>query len=163
MNYNLLTYSNINLPNLLAQSHHANCGAVVLFSGEVRNNNLDKEVQHLEFEAFEPMANSMIKEILDFAKEKWKLEIAICQHRLGKVEISESAVCVITSSKHRKEAYEANQYIMERVKHEVPIWKKEYFLDGSYEWGNNCNCHPDGYKPENHAKNVPNSFLNLQN
>lgn len=161
MVYEYLTENNIDLPFLLSNSHHQSCGAVVLFSGEVRNNNLDKAVQYLEFESFKPMATVLIKEILDVAKLNWKLEIAICQHRIGKVEISESAVCVITSSKHRKEAYEANQYIMERVKHEVPIWKKEYFLDGTYEWGNNCNCHPEGYKPENHAKTVPDSFKNL--
>lgn len=159
--YEFLTDKNIDLPFLLSISHHQKCGAVVLFSGEVRNNNIDKEVQHLEFECFIPMANAMIQDILDFAKLNWKLEIAICQHRIGKVEISESAVCVITSSKHRKEAYEANQYIMERVKHEVPIWKKEYFLDGTYEWGNNCNCHPEGYKSDNHAKNVPDLFKNV--
>lgn len=161
MTYDFLSYSPINIPQLFADSHHEKCGAVVLFSGEVRNNNLGKEVQCLEFESFAPMANAMIAEILTTAKTKWKLEIAICQHRLGKVAVSESAVCVITSSSHRKEAYEANQYIMERVKHEVPIWKKEIFMDGSHEWGNNCNCHPEGYKPEKHAKKVPDSFLNL--
>lgn len=162
MNYNYLTQKCIDLSFLLSLSHHSTCGAVVLFSGEVRNNNINKDVQYLSFEAFIPMAETMIKEILNCAKNKWDLEIAICQHRLGKVDILESAVCVITSSKHRKEAYEANQYIMERVKHEVPIWKKEYFSDGTYEWGNNCNCHPEGYKPKNHAKSVPEAFLNLK-
>jgi len=50
-------------------------------------------------------------------------------------------VVVITASAHRQEAYAANRYIIDRIKHEVPIWKCEYFDDGSKEWGGNCNCH----------------------
>lgn len=157
-----LTTQPIDITLLLSQSHHVSCGAVVLFSGDVRNNNVGKQVQFLEFEAFEELANSMIFEILETAKTTWKLQIATCQHRIGKVSVLESAVCVITSSAHRKEAYQANQYIMERIKHEAPIWKKEVYTDNSYEWGNNCGCHPDGYVSENHTKTVPSSFLNLK-
>ena len=58
-----------------------------------------------------------------------------------KVPVGESAVVVITASSHRKEAYTANRFIIDRIKHEVPIWKCEIFQDGSREWGNNCNCH----------------------
>ena len=65
---------------------------------------------------------------------------AIAQHRTGKVAIGETAVVVITASAHRSEAYAANRYIIDRIKHEAPIWKCEYYKDGSHEWGNNCNC-----------------------
>lgn len=147
---------------LLQKAHHPHCGAVVMFSGDVRDNNIGKNVEYLEYESFKPMAIAMIEEILQTAKQKWDLKIAICTHRVGKVQIMESAVCVITSSAHRKEAYEANEYIMERVKHEVPIWKKEVYSDGSFEWGNNCGCHPQNAKPENHAKSVPLSFLSAK-
>ncbi|TAG56591.1 MAG: molybdenum cofactor biosynthesis protein MoaE [Cytophagales bacterium] len=157
-----LTYKKINITKLLEDSHHESCGAVVLFIGDVRNHNIGKSVQYLEYEAFTPMAESMIQSILQEAKGKWQLQTALCLHRIGKVEVLESAVCVITSSVHRNEAYQANQYIMERVKHEAPIWKKEVFLDGTYEWGNNCGCHPDGFKSELHAKNVPLSFSNIK-
>jgi molybdopterin synthase catalytic subunit len=145
-NYLHITNETIDLVKLLSISHLPSAGAVVLFSGEVRDENIGKKVNYIEYECFESLAEKMIAEIIREAVSKWDLEYALCQHRIGKVEIMESAVCVITASVHRKEAFEANQYIIGRVKHEVPIWKKEFFEDGSYAWGNNCNC-PD---PKNH-------------
>lgn len=112
----------------------------MLFSGEVRNNNKGRKVTHLEYEAYEPMANKMIGEILEEAKSKFRLNQAVCVHRLGKVEISGCAVVVITGAGHRKEAYDANRYIIDKVKNEVPIWKHEFFADGTSEWGQNCDC-----------------------
>lgn len=122
----------------------------MLFSGDVRINNLGREVAYLEFEAHEKLAVKMIREILDDATRKWQLHVAAAQHRLGKVGISECAVVVITASPHRKEAYQANRYIMDRIKHEVPIWKCEYFSDGSYLWGGNCNCAELTGNPDEH-------------
>jgi molybdopterin synthase catalytic subunit len=125
----------------LKDAHHPAAGAVVLFSGEVRDNNSGKKVEYLEYEAQIPMASTMISRILAEAKEKWNLNIALAQHRIGKVLLCESAVVVITASAHRSEAYAANRHIIDRIKHEVPIWKCEYFADGTKEWGGNCNCH----------------------
>jgi molybdopterin synthase catalytic subunit len=136
----VLSAAPLQLAELLAVSHHASAGAVVLFSGDVRISNLGKEVAYLEFEAQEKLAGQMIREILATARQKWQLNIATAQHRLGRVGISECAVVVITASPHRREAYEANRYIMDRLKHEVPIWKCEFFTDGTYKWGGNCNC-----------------------
>ncbi len=130
----------LDILSLLSGAHHPKAGAIVLFSGEVRNHNLGRSVDYLEYEAYIPMASKMIREILDEAKAKWPLNIAIAQHRIGKVEVGESAVVVITASPHRREAYEANRYIIDRIKHEVPIWKCEYFSDGTRKWGGNCNC-----------------------
>lgn len=131
----------INYSDLFDNFRNPNSGAVVLFSGEVRDNNKGKSVTHLEYEAYETMAELMIKKILSRAKQKWKLNQAVCVHRVGKVDISGCAVVVITSSAHRSEAYEANRYIIDRVKNEVPIWKHEFYTDGTSEWGQNCDCH----------------------
>lgn len=117
-----------------------NSGAVILFSGEVRDNNKGREVTHLEYEAYEPMASKMIDEIVDEAILQFRLNQAVCVHRLGRVEISGCAVVVITGAGHRKEAYDTNRYIIDRVKNEVPIWKHEFFADGTSEWGQNCDC-----------------------
>jgi molybdopterin synthase catalytic subunit len=125
---------------LLQRARHPGAGAVVLFSGEVRDNNRGREVTHLEYESYAPLAEKMIGGILQEAQEKWRLHIALAQHRVGKVAIGETAVIVITASAHRSEAYAANQYIIDRIKHEAPIWKCEYYADGTHEWGNNCNC-----------------------
>ncbi|HMH23945.1 MAG TPA: molybdenum cofactor biosynthesis protein MoaE [Puia sp.] len=130
----------LDLAGLLKDAHHPGAGAVVLFSGEVRDNNKGRRVAYLEYEAHAVLASKMITEILEEARSKWQLQIAVAHHRTGKVNIGETAVVVITASAHRKEAYAANQYIIDRIKHEAPIWKCEYFTDGSREWGNNCNC-----------------------
>jgi len=129
------------MPGLLSLAHHPGAGAVVLFSGEVRDTNRGKAVSFLEYEAHVPLATTLIAEILAMAKQRWSLHAAIAQHRTGKVGIGDTAVVVITASAHRGEAYAANKYIIDRIKHEAPIWKCEHYADGTKEWGNNCNCH----------------------
>lgn len=141
----------IEVAELLSQSHHSKCGAVVLFSGEVRDSSDHREVIHLEYEAQPVLATKMMREIIADARRKWPLHIAVAQHRTGKVAVGEAAVVVITATPHRKEAYEANRYIIDRIKHEVPIWKCEYFSDGSHEWGGNCNCQKITGDPSKHV------------
>lgn len=131
----------IDMVGMLAGAHHPGAGAVVLFSGEVRDNNRGQAVSYLEYEAYAPLAEQMIAEILATAKSRWSLQIALAQHRTGIVAVGDTAVVVITASAHRSEAYAANRYIIDRIKHEAPIWKCEHYADGSREWGNNCNCH----------------------
>lgn len=135
-----LQYTDLNYSELFDEFRNPNSGAVVLFSGEVRDNNKSQKVTHLEYEAYEPMANKMIDEILLEAVSRFNLNQAVCVHRLGRVEISGCAVVVITGAGHRKEAYDANQFIIDKVKNEVPIWKHEFFTDGTSEWGQNCDC-----------------------
>lgn len=135
----LSAYS-IDITALLAQAHHPKAGAVVLFSGETRDNSHGKEVDYLEYEAQESIAEKMIADILQLAMQKWQLNIAMAVHRTGKVKVSETAVVVITAAAHRSEAYAANRFIIDKIKHEVPIWKCEYFTDGTKAWGGNCNC-----------------------
>ena len=106
----------------------------------LRNHNVGKAVDHLEYEAHVPMANKIIAGIIEDAHAKWDLHSALCQHRIGKLAVSDSAVIVVTASAHRSEAYDANRYIIDRVKHEATIWKKEVYADGSHAWGSNCNC-----------------------
>jgi molybdopterin synthase catalytic subunit len=148
-----ITETPIDINELLAKSHSPKSGAVVLFSGEIRNANDGKEVSYIEYEAHKQLAEKVICNIVADAFGKWKLNYAVCVHRTGKVEISASAIVVITASSHRKEAYEANEYIVNRVKHEAPIWKKEYFSDGTYQWGNNCNCFENADGIESHKLN----------
>lgn len=135
-----IQYNEINYQTLFNEFHDPNSGAVVLFSGEVRDNNKGRKVTHLEYEAYEPMAEKMIAEILEEAKKRFHLNHAACIHRLGRVEISGCAVVVLTGAGHRKEAYNANRFIIDKVKNEVPIWKHEFFADGTSEWGQNCDC-----------------------
>ncbi|MBX9852105.1 MAG: molybdenum cofactor biosynthesis protein MoaE [Cytophagaceae bacterium] len=130
----------IDMISLLQEIKDPKAGGIVLFSGEVRNHSHSKDVAYLEYEAYIPMAEKIIKNILKEAVESFNLHKAICVHRIGKIEIGESAVAVLTASSHREESYKANRYIIDRVKHEAPIWKKEFFTDGTSEWGHNCKC-----------------------
>lgn len=123
---------------LLSAAHHPQAGAIVLFSGETRDHSHGKQVAWLEYEAHEALATKLIRDILEQAVATWDLRIAMAQHRIGRVNISESAVVVITASPHRAEAYAANRFIIDRIKHEAPIWKCEYFTDGTRQWGGQC-------------------------
>ncbi|MBL8020330.1 MAG: molybdenum cofactor biosynthesis protein MoaE [Leptospirales bacterium] len=128
----------LDLADAIRQVEDPAAGAIVQFLGTVRNTNQGRSVIGLEYEAHEPLANSLIEEILSTAISRFDLLRAYCCHRIGKLAIGETAVLVLTSSMHRREAYQANEYILNRVKHEVPIWKKEYYPDGSSEWSAQC-------------------------
>ncbi|MCB1160850.1 MAG: molybdenum cofactor biosynthesis protein MoaE [Leptospiraceae bacterium] len=136
-----LSTEKLNLSHELSKMHSERAGAIVLFSGEVRNQNKGKEVVYLEYEANIALADKMLAKIQKEAIEKFALIDCIVTHRLGKVELLDSAVVIITSSPHRKEAYESNRWIIDRIKHEVPIWKKEVYADGTFDWVLQCEHH----------------------
>lgn len=142
-----ITDKPVDIHTYIDSFHHEDSGAIVSFIGDVRRLNNKKDVDHLFYEAFIPLAEDIIEKILSYAKRKWKLTNAMAIHRIGRLEIKECAVLVLTSSPHRDEAYEANKYIIDTLKHEAPIWKKEVYKDGTFEWGNNCNC---GQKDHQH-------------
>ena len=110
-------------------------GAVVFFVGKVRDLEDDK-LQYLEIESFEELAKRKIKEICVDAATTWDLEYILVKHRFGRLELNDNIVLVITSSKHRKNAYEASRYIMECLKSNVPFWKKEV-ANNSQNWVEN--------------------------
>lgn len=131
----------LHLETLLQALSHPQAGARVLFSGEVRAANHGKEVIRLEYTAHRTLAEKHMFGVIEAAKQQFSLLAALCVHRVGLVEISESAVVVLTLGRHRRETYAANQYIIDRVKAETPIWKKEFFGDGTFAWGKNCDDH----------------------
>lgn len=109
-------------------------GAIVLFLGTVRNNTDGRAVKHLEYEAYPPMAEQKMAEIAQEVSEKWGLDRVAMIHRVGKLEIGEVSVAVAVASPHRKAAFEAGKYAMDRLKQIVPIWKREIWADGEAEW-----------------------------
>ena len=113
---------NLEMESLKAKTKKA--GAVVFFVGKVRDLEDDK-LQYLEIESFEELAKSQIKEICKNAADRWDLEYILVKHRFGRLKLNDNIVLVITSSKHRKNAYDASVYIMEYLKSNVPFWKKE--------------------------------------
>ena len=110
-------------------------GAVVFFVGKVRDL-ADDKLQYLEVEAFEELAKRQIEEICDDAANTWDLEYILVKHRFGRLKLNDNIVLVITSSKHRKNAYEASKHIMECLKSNVPFWKKEV-ANNTQKWVEN--------------------------
>lgn len=108
-------------------------GAVNVFIGTVRNMAHGKHVLWLEYEAYEAMAISEIRKIIDDASHRWPLLGWAVSHRVGTLKPGEVAVAVAVSTPHRKDSFEACQYIIDQLKEKVPIWKKEVFEDGE-EW-----------------------------
>jgi molybdopterin synthase catalytic subunit len=106
-------------------------GAVVSFIGRVRNNAEGKPVLYLEYEAYGEMARKEIQATVQEASDRWSLSSCTVVHRYGRVEVGEASIIIAASSPHRKEAFQAVQFIIDTVKKKVPIWKKEFYSDGS--------------------------------
>jgi molybdopterin synthase catalytic subunit len=130
-------------PNFIAESiaHHSvkkNIGAHSIFLGQIRNDIIDgKEVQAIEYTCYEDMANDTMHTIREDAFAKYKLTCMHIYHSLGNVKAGEISLFVFTSSQHRKDAIDACEEIVERIKKEVAIWGKEIFDDGSSVWKEN--------------------------
>ncbi len=104
-------------------------GAVVTFSGNVRNYNRGRTVGHLEYEGYRPMAVKEMRAIAEEAAQRWNARVAV-QHRLGRLEIGEASVLVVAASAHRGDAFEACRYTIDTLKERVPIWKREVWEEG---------------------------------
>ena len=116
------------------------CGGYVAFEGWVRNANEGRTVLRLEYEAFAPLALREGERILAHARERFGVAHVCCAHRVGSLAIGELAVWVGVSAAHRGEAFDACRYIIDEIKHRVPIWKKEHYLDGDSGWVNCEHC-----------------------
>ena len=108
-------------------------GAVVVFTGHVREWTKGVKTEYLEYEAYVPMAQKKLEQIGEEITQRWPGTITTIVHRIGPLRISDIAVLIAVSSPHRKDAYRANEYAIERIKEVVPIWKKEIWEDGA-EW-----------------------------
>ncbi len=115
-------------------------GGFALFEGWVRNHNAGREVQRLEYEAFEELAIKEGERIVRAAIERFGVAHALCVHRVGALEIGELAVWVGVSSGHRGEAFQACRFIIDEVKQRLPIWKKEHYVTGDSGWVNCERC-----------------------
>ncbi len=107
-----------------------NHGAVVIFTGTVRSPSRGKEVLFIEYEAYSEMAQRKLQQIVNEVNQKWQLQdMAIC-HRVGRLRTGETSLVIVAAAPHRREAFEACQFAVDRLKQIVPIWKKEVYKDG---------------------------------
>lgn len=119
---------------LLAAFRPGPDGAHVLFSGITRDHFEGRRVRFLEYEAYLPMAEAKLHEVLDEARRRFALGAAAVRHRLGRVGVGETSLLVAVAAPHRAAALEAAGFIVDRIKECVPIWKKEHFEDQTSAW-----------------------------
>ena len=122
------------LERFFAWQPRPSCGATASFVGLVRDHDHGRSVKALFYECYVSMAEKMIGSIVRESKERWEVDEVRVLHRIGFLEIGETAVAIAASAAHRAEAFSACRFIIEQIKIKVPIWKKEIFEDGASEW-----------------------------
>ena len=105
-------------------------GAIVTFDGFVRNHSHNRATLYLDYEAYESMALTKMREIAAELHEKYRIHRVAIVHRLGRLEIGETSVFIVVSAPHRAVAFDACRFAIDTLKRTVPIWKKEHFEDG---------------------------------
>ncbi|KAI8854481.1 Molybdopterin biosynthesis MoaE [Chytridium lagenaria] len=139
-----VTEDKLLLEPLINAVRHNGCGAISTFSGTTRDtfkvNGIIKKVLKLEYEAYKPMAEKELHVLVEAARNQWPdvQGIAIA-HRIGVVGIGEESVIIAVSSPHRKDSLDAVEWLIDELKRTVPIWKKEFYEDGSM-WKANSEC-----------------------
>lgn len=118
---------------LTAQVRREEHGGIATFVGSVRNHHRGREVVALEYTAYEAMAERVSGEIVGEASARWPIAVAMA-HRIGALEVGDTAIVVAVGAAHRGAAFDACRWIVDEVKRRVPIWKRERYSDGSEEW-----------------------------
>ncbi|HEX8185020.1 MAG TPA: molybdenum cofactor biosynthesis protein MoaE [Blastocatellia bacterium] len=126
-----ITRQSIDIAGLRARLLRGESGALVIFDGVARDNTKGRRTLYLEYEGYTEMALRTLAQICREVRERWPINRVGIIHRLGRIEISESSVVICVTSAHRRVAFEACHYAIDRLKKIVPIWKKEYFEDGA--------------------------------
>ncbi len=130
-----ITRDPIDIRQMNADACHPACGAVLSFSGTVRNHHQGRQVVKLAYEAYESMARSEMEKVVFACFEKWpdvkKIQVV---HRFGEMEVGASSIFITVASPHRAEGFAALRFVIDRIKRDVPIWKKEYYEDGETGW-----------------------------
>jgi molybdopterin synthase catalytic subunit len=129
-----LTDSTIDTATLADRARHPEAGAIVLFLGTTRELTAGKQTVTLSYEAYREMAERRLAELEEEARRRWPVVECIIVHRLGTVPPTESSVAIAVSTPHRADAFAAGQWLIDALKADVPIWKREQWAEGTNEW-----------------------------
>lgn len=129
----LITAEPLDVARVVAEAESDEAGAVASFVGTVRRSSRGRNVQYLEYEAFEEMAEAMLVRLGESLTEKHGLTAVAIHHRIGRVEIGEASVVIAVSSAHRASALDACRDAIDTLKDTIPLWKKEVY-EGGEEW-----------------------------
>ncbi len=127
-----VTKEPIRTEELVRAVSRSSSGAVLVFSGVVRDNARGRSTKFLEYEAYSQMARAEMQKIADETRRRWSIDEIAIVHRIGRLEIGEASVVIAVSAPHRGEAFDACEFAIDTLKTTVPIWKKEFTQDGSY-------------------------------
>jgi molybdopterin synthase catalytic subunit len=130
----LLTNSPIDTNALLEAARHPNAGAVVLFLGTTRQFTGASQTVSLDYEAYHEMAERRLGELETEARRRWPVVECSIVHRLGNVPPTEASVAIVVSTPHRADAFAAGGWLIDTLKKDVPIWKREKYADGTTDW-----------------------------
>jgi molybdopterin synthase catalytic subunit len=129
-----LTDQAIDVASLRSHLVDPDTGAHAWFEGVTRRMTAGRETLQLAYEAFEPMALSTLRQLATDACQRFELSSIVIVHRLGEVGIGQASIVIGCSSAHRVGALAALPWLMDRIKTDVPIWKREHFADGRQQW-----------------------------
>jgi molybdopterin synthase catalytic subunit len=129
-----LTHEPIDTAEIVRRAGHPEAGAVVLFLGTTRELTDGRQTVALDYEAYEEMARRRLAELETEARQRWPVIECIVVHRLGHVPVGEASVAIAVSTPHRGDAFAAGQWLIDSLKRDVPIWKREEWADGTTEW-----------------------------
>ncbi|QEH95153.1 molybdenum cofactor biosynthesis protein MoaE [Gluconobacter thailandicus] len=130
----LMADAPVDLNGLREGLHLAEAGGFCTFEGWVRNSNEGRPVDGLEYESYAELAVKEGERIIEEALVRFEISHAVAMHRTGTLRVGEVAVWIGVSAPHRDAAFRACRYIIDEIKHRVPVWKKEHYLDGDAEW-----------------------------
>ncbi len=129
-----LTEQSIDTNTVVNRVRHPEAGAVVLFLGTTRELTAGRQTVALDYEAYPEMAERQLAELEAEARRRWPVIECIIAHRLGRVPPTEASVAIAVSTPHRSDAFAAGQWLIDSLKRDVPIWKREQWADGTQEW-----------------------------
>lgn len=129
-----ITHHPIATDEVLASVNSEESGANVLFVGTTRRMTAEKETVKLDYECYEAMAIKKMQQLCDDACQRWPVNKCSIVHRVGAVGLGESSIAVAVSTPHRLASFESAQWLVDSLKTQVPIWKREFWVDGSTEW-----------------------------
>ncbi|TWT28943.1 molybdenum cofactor biosynthesis protein MoaE [Corynebacterium canis] len=135
MTYGRITNCPLTIAEIATRVADDTSGAIAVFDGRVRNHDHGREVTSLEYSAH-PAAERIVQEVAEDIRERFGLCGVAIVHRVGHLNIGETALAAAVSSPHREAAFAALAELVDEVKKQVPVWKKQYYSDGTYEWSN---------------------------
>jgi molybdopterin synthase catalytic subunit len=128
----VITREDFSVDEVLARLRTREMGALITFTGVVRNNSRGRDVDSIEIQVYEEMARRQLEAIREEALERFGVEEVIVMHRYGSLKVSENIMMIAVGAAHRAEAFEACRYVIDEIKKRVPIWKKEITPEGDF-------------------------------